>query len=138
MVVPSVKITEIAAGAKRRTDNVMRHIMPTWKDVLTIAEKLPKVEADIWYGTPGLKVGGKGFARLRTEAGGSVVMLCTLEEKERLLESGEPAYFTEPHYDNFGAILIDLSKISKDALHELVVSAWRLKATPKIRALLTR
>jgi hypothetical protein len=110
--------------------------VPTWEEVTTLARRLPKVEVSTWYGTPGLKVAGKGFARLRTEAEGGLVLMCSLEEKERLLESGEPAYYTTPHYDGYGAILVDLSKVDPEALRELVVKSWRTKATPKVRALL--
>jgi hypothetical protein len=109
--------------------------MPTWRDVIAIARALPRVEVSTWYGTPGLKVAGKGFARLRTEAEGGLVLMCSLDEKERLLESGEPAYYTTPHYDGYGAIIVDLSTIDRDALRELIVESWRIKATPKVRAL---
>ena len=106
----------------------------TWEDVIAIARELPQVEVSTWYGTPGLKVAGKGFARLRTEAEGGLVLMCSLEEKERLLESGEPAYYTTPHYDGYGSILVDLSKVSHDALRALIVQSWRIKATPRLRA----
>jgi hypothetical protein len=109
--------------------------MPTWQDAITIARTLPKVEVATWYGTPGLKVAGKGFARLRTEAEGGLVLMCSIEEKERLLESGEPEYYTTPHYDGYGSIIVDLKKISRVALRELIVQAWTMKATPKVRAL---
>src|SRR6476619_8043074 len=112
--------------------------MPTWKDAITIATALPRTEAATWYGTPGLELAGKGVARLRTEAEGGLVLMCSLEEKERLLESGEPAYFTTPHYDGYGSIIVDLSKVDRAALRELIVQAWRIKATPKLRALLDR
>ena len=55
------------------------------------------------YRTPALKVRGKGFARLRTEAEGLLVLLCRLEEKEALLASGDPAFTTTAHYDGYGA-----------------------------------
>jgi hypothetical protein len=110
--------------------------VPTWNDVIRLVRALPAVEVSTWYGTPGLKVAGKGFARLRTEAEGGLVLLCSLEEKARLLESGEPAYYTTPHYDGYGSIIVNLSRVDPDALHELVVQAWRLKATPKLRAVL--
>jgi hypothetical protein len=109
--------------------------MPTWRDAIAIAQSLPQVELSTWYGTPGLKVAGKGFARLRTEAEGGLVLMCSLDEKERLLESGEPAYYTTPHYDGYGAIIVNLSKIDRDALRELIVQSWRIKATPRLKAL---
>jgi hypothetical protein len=108
--------------------------VPTWKDAIAIAKTLPKVEVGTWYGTPGLKVAGKGFARLRTEAEGGLVLMCSLDEKERLLESGEDAYFTTPHYDGYGSIIVNLAKVSPDALRELIVQSWRLKAPPALRA----
>ena len=105
----------------------------TWDDAIAIAQALPQVEVSTWYGTPGLKVAGKGFARLRTEAEGGLVLMCSLDEKERLLESGEPAYYTTPHYDGYGSILVDLSKVDADALRELIAGAWRIKAPARLR-----
>ena len=108
--------------------------MATWDDVVAIAQRLPKTEVSIWYGTPGLKVAGKGFARLRSESDGGVVLLCSLDEKARLLESGEPGYYTTPHYDGHGSILVNLSLVDPLALHELVVQAWRTKAPKNLGA----
>jgi hypothetical protein len=109
--------------------------MPTWKDVVTIAKTLPGVEVTTWYGTEGLKVGGKGFARLRSEAEGGLVLLCTLDEKQDLLDSGDPAYYTTPHYDGFGAIIVNLSKVHKDALRDLMLQSYQMKAAePAMRA----
>src|SRR5260370_39792364 len=110
--------------------------MPTWRDAIAIARKLPQVEVSTWYGTPGLKVAGKGFARLRTEAEGGLVLMCSLDEKERLLESGEPAYYTTPHYAGHESIIVNLPKIDRDALRERIVQSWRISPTPKLRALL--
>jgi hypothetical protein len=108
--------------------------MPTWNDAIVIARTLPGVEVSTWYATPGLKVAGKGFARLRTEAEGGLVLMCSLDEKARLLESGEP-YYTTPHYDGYGSIIVDLEHVDREALRELVEQAWRMKAPAKLRAL---
>ena len=108
--------------------------MATWNDVVAIAQTLPQTEVSTWYGTPGIKVAGKGFARLRSESDGGVVLLCSLDEKARLLESGEPAYYTTAHYDGFGSILVNLSLVDPLALHELVVQAWKTKAPRKLGA----
>jgi len=102
--------------------------MPTWKDVVAIAKTLSGSEVAIWYGTPGLKVKGKGYARHRTEAEGGLVLMCSLEEKERLLESGDPAYYTTPHYDGYGSIIVNLALVQPDALRELMTASWKMKA----------
>jgi hypothetical protein len=107
--------------------------MPTWDDVVTIARALPEVEESTWYRTPALKVRGKGFARLRTEAEGWLVLLCALEEKEALLAAGDPAFRTTPHYDGYGAILVDLDHVERDQLAELVAEAWRRTAPARLR-----
>lgn len=109
--------------------------MPTWRDVVAIARTLPETTVGTWYGTPGLKVGGKGFGRFRAESDGGVVMLCSLDEKARLLASGDPAFYTTPHYDGYGSILVNLSHISLAALRERIILAWRMKAAKRLAAM---
>lgn len=99
----------------------------TWEDVVALASGLPEVAESTWFRTPSLKVRGKGFARLRSEAEGGLVLMCSLDEKEALLAAGG-AYYTTPHYDGYGAILVDLDRADPDELRELVVESWRLKA----------
>jgi hypothetical protein len=106
--------------------------MTTWEDVVRLASELPEVEASTWYRTPALKVAGKGFARLRTEAEGGLVVMCGLDEKAALLESGDAAFFTTPHYDGTGSIIVDLEKVDVDQLRELLEEAWRLKAPKRL------
>ena len=99
-----------------------------WKDVTTLALKLPKTEVSTWYGTPGVKVAGKGFLRLRTEAEGGLVVLCDMDKKTALLRSGDPAFYTTQHYDGFGSILVNLRKVKRAELAHLITEAWRRKA----------
>ena len=106
--------------------------MTTWEDVVRLASELPEVEAATWYRTPALKVAGKGFARLRTEAEGGLVVMCGLDEKAALLESGDAAFFTTPHYDGSGSIIVDLDRVDVDQLRELLEEAWRLKAPRRL------
>jgi len=106
--------------------------MTTWEDVVRLASELPEVEASTWYRTPALKVAGKGFARLRTEAEGGLVVMCGLDEKAALLDSGDAAFFTTPHYDGHGSIIVDLDRVDVDQLRELLEEAWRLKAPRRL------
>ncbi|WP_214406011.1 MmcQ/YjbR family DNA-binding protein [Pseudonocardia lacus] len=107
--------------------------MPTWDDVVEIARELPGVSESTWYRTPALKVRDKGFARLRTEAEGLLVLMCRLDEKEAVLAAGDPAFTTTPHYDGYGAILVDLDRIDRDRLAEAVRDAWWEKAPAALR-----
>ena len=105
----------------------------TWEDVVALGRELPGVEESTWYRTPSLKVGGKGFARLRTEAEGAVMLRCPMAEKEALLASGDPAFFTTPHYDGYASILVDLDRVDRAQLAELVDGAWWQAAPAKLR-----
>jgi len=107
--------------------------MPSWAEVVAMASELPEVEESTWFRTPSLKVAGKGFARLRAEAEGGLVLMCALDEKEALLASGDPAFYTTPHYDGYGAILVDLAAVDPDQLRELIEESWRRKAPAKLR-----
>lgn len=107
--------------------------MPTWDDVVETAKRLPEVEESTWFRTPSLKVAGKGFARLRTEAEGGLVLMCDLDEKAALLASGDPAFYTTPHYDGHGSILVDLEQVDPGRLAELIEEAWRIKAPARLR-----
>lgn len=108
--------------------------MPNWDDVVRIGCALPGAEESTWNRTPSLKVRGKGFVRLQTEAEGLLVVLCSLVEKEALLASGDPAFSTTAHYDGYGAVLVDLDRIGDDQLAELVEEAWRIRAPAALRA----
>jgi hypothetical protein len=51
-----------------------------------------------------------------------------------LLESGDAAFFTTPHYDGYGSISVDLAKVDVGQLRELLEEAWRLKAPKRLTA----
>ena len=108
--------------------------MATEDDVREIAMALPQVTEEQWYGTPGYKVAGKGFLRLRTEAeGGLVVFVPDLGEKEALLTANPEAYHTTPHYDRYPAVLVNVAEADATELRELITESWRIKAPVKLR-----
>ncbi|HKN42716.1 MAG TPA: MmcQ/YjbR family DNA-binding protein [Propionibacteriaceae bacterium] len=95
---------------------------------------LPDTTEEQWYQTPGYKVAGKGFLRLRTEAeGGLVVFVSDLGEKEALLTGDPDTFFTTPHYDGYTVVLVNLDKIDQDELRELITDSWMIKALPRLR-----
>src|SRR2546426_10536844 len=49
-------------------------------------------------------------------------------DKEALLASDQERFFTEPHYNDFPAILVRLTMIEVDELEELILDAWRCQA----------
>ncbi|MFD0775889.1 MmcQ/YjbR family DNA-binding protein [Streptomonospora algeriensis] len=107
--------------------------MADWEQVVAIGRGLAEVEESTSYNTAALKVGGRMFVRLRAEAEGVLVVMCGLDEKQALLASGDPAFFTTAHYDGYGAILVDLERVEGCELAELVTEAWRIKAPARLR-----
>ncbi|GAA1766880.1 MULTISPECIES: MmcQ/YjbR family DNA-binding protein [Streptomonospora] len=107
--------------------------MADWDDVVALGRGLMEVEESTSYNTPALKVRGRLFVRLRSEAEGALVVMCGLDEKEALLASGDPAFFTTAHYDGYGAVLVDLERVGHGELAELVTEAWRIKAPARLR-----
>lgn len=108
--------------------------MVTEEDVRAIALSLPGTTEEQWHQTPGYKVAGKGFLRLRTEAeGGLVVFVSDMGEKQALLASDPDAFFTTPHYDGSPIVLVNLDKIDHEELRELITDSWLIKAPPKLR-----
>lgn len=105
--------------------------MASEADVRAIALSLPGTTEEQWYQTPGYKVAGKGFLRLRTEAeGGLVIFVSDIGEKEALLTSGSDAFYTAPHYDGSPVVLVDLDKIARNELRELITDSWLIKRHP--------
>lgn len=60
---------------------------------------------------------GQGVLRVRSEAaGGLVVFVSDLGEKEAVLASNSEKFFTTPHYDGYPTVLVNLAAIEVDSL----------------------
>jgi len=101
--------------------------------VREIALALPGMEEGTSYGTPAFRVRKKLVARLKEDAE-SLVVFVTLDEKEALLVAAPEVYFTTPHYDGYGAILVRLSEVDADELAERIEGVWRRVAPKRLVA----
>ena len=108
--------------------------MPTWNDVLAVAERLPGVEVGQSYGTPSLKVRNKFMCRLRTRPDALVMRVIDLEDRDALLKGNPGVYFITPHYKEYPVVLVRLEQIDPTELSELVEDAWRLQAPKRLVA----
>jgi hypothetical protein len=54
------------------------------------------------------------------------------EEKAALIASDPAAFFTEPHYHGYPAVLVRLDAIDEDELGELLADAWRAAAPRRL------
>jgi hypothetical protein len=108
--------------------------VPTWSDVVELGLRLPEVEESTWYGTPALKVRGKGFCRLRTNPDALVMRVIDLADAEALVKGRPDVFFTTPHYDGWPYVLVRLDQVSPEQLAELVEDGWRIQAPGRVVA----
>jgi hypothetical protein len=107
--------------------------MVTFEQVRKIALSLENVEESTSYGTPAFKAGGKLMARLR-EDGDSLVVGTTFEERQEMLADDPETYYITEHYLKYPWILVRLSRVSPDALRDLLGRALRLASMKNRRA----
>jgi hypothetical protein len=62
------------------------------------------------------------------------VRVSSLAEKDRILASGPTKFFTEPHYNGFPAVLVNLPSITVRELKPLIIEAWRCQAPKDLTA----
>ena len=90
---------------------------------------LPELTFADWYGTPGIKVSGKGIARIKDL--GTLVLLLPMADKELLMQTAADIYFETDHYKGWPAVLIRLAVVSDEELALRISQAWRAKASKR-------
>jgi len=93
---------------------------------------LPGVEAATRHdGTPVLKLHGifvAGLATHRSAERNTLVVRADLEERARLLEDAPETYYVTDYYRKYPLVLVRLSHVDRDALHDLLSVSSRLAA----------
>jgi len=91
---------------------------------------LPGVVATTKYdGSPRLTVGGIFMAGLATHPSaepGTLVVRYDIEERAWLLEDAPETYYLTDYYRSYPLVLARLSRLDKQALHDLLSVSWRL------------
>ena len=103
-----------------------------WEQLRKLARELPEVVEAPWYGTPALKVRGKGFVRLKEDRRSVVFLLESVDEQEWLIRARPEIYFITDHYRGWPSVLARLSKLSVTECRMRLERAWRLKAPPAL------
>jgi hypothetical protein len=122
--------------------------MATIDDVARLAALLPEVtDGEDKWGHRAWSVAGNGFAWERpfskadikrygsdTPPGGPILALrvADLAEKEAILATGTPGFFTIPHFNGYKAYLVQLNAVAEAALREAIEDAWLSQASPAL------
>lgn len=96
--------------------------------VESIARSLPDVDVGTAWGKPALRVGGKMFACMaahKSAEPNTLVVMMDVASRDALIEDDPNTYYLKPHYVNYPCLLVRLSRIHADALHDLIVGAHR-------------
>ena len=119
----------------------------TIDDVAAIAGTLPEVVegerhgARTWFVGKAAFLWERGYSKADLKRFGDetppdgplvAVRVADLAEKEAILAAGEPGVFTISHFDGYPALLIQLKKVRKRALRELITDAWLACAPPRL------
>jgi len=104
--------------------------------VRTIGLELPGVEESTMYGAPALKVRGKLLACMASHKSaepGSLVVRIGFDDREALIADDPRVYYVKPHYEGYASVLVRLRLVERDALQDLLRSAWRFvtASTPR-------
>jgi len=99
--------------------------------VLGIARDLPGVEVGVCYGTPGLRVKKKRFARHLPDDDASVVR-ATHEQRDALMAEDSKVFYVTDHYLNHPWVSVRLGTVSFSALEDVLTQAWRQRAPKRL------
>jgi hypothetical protein len=97
-----------------------------------MALRMPETIEGPCYGTPGYRVRGKLFARLR-EDGATFVVSVDRDTREALIEANPKAFFLTEHYRPYDWMLVRLSAVSANELEDMLRLAWSRKAPKRLR-----
>jgi hypothetical protein len=97
-----------------------------WEKVRPLALSLPETYEQLCHGTPACYVGKKFFTRIQ-ENGETLVVYN--DDRDTWIESDPELFFYTDHYKDYPILLINLPKVSKKTLQELLLISWKLRAS---------
>ena len=122
--------------------------MASLEDVERLVAELPETVETTRHGNRTWSVAGKAYAWERPFSKADLrrfgdttppadpilaIRVEDLAEKEAVLAERAPhGFFTIPHFDNYAAVLIELSKVPEPILREALTDGWLVFAPPHL------
>jgi hypothetical protein len=110
----------------------------TFRTVRAIGLKLPGVEEGTMYGSPALKLRGAMIACMTSHKSAernTLAVRADDAQRDALIAEAPEIYYVKPHYEGYSVVLVRLSRVSPDAMRDLLAGACRLmSATGKKRS----
>ena len=106
--------------------------------VRDIGLKLPGVQESTAYGAPALKVQGQLLACIpsnRSAEPDSLLVRVDFHDRTELLAADPDVYYVTDHYVGYTGVLVRLSRVTPDALRDLLGMARKFvtrKASPRV------
>ena len=118
--------------------------MPTpasFDRVRRVGRDLEDVAEGTSYGSPALKVRGKMFACIAVDKSaepGTLAVRMSFLERDLRVQAEPDVYYLKPHYVNYPCVLARLSRLSDDALRELLETGWQFERSVRKRGAPTK
>ena len=106
----------------------------TFATVRAIGLRLPEVEESTMYGAPAIKLKGRMLACMASNKSAepkTLVVRTTFEERDLLIAEQPDTYYVKEHYLTFPVVLVRLSRVNPDAIHDLLGVAFRMVGAEK-------
>ena len=95
---------------------------------IAVGRTLPDVEVTTTWGASALKVRGRMFACVainKSAEPNSMVVRMDMAQRDLLLEEDPATYYVTDHYVDYPCVVVRLSRISPEALDDLIRGAHR-------------
>jgi len=102
--------------------------------VRDMALTFPGVEESTCYGAPALRVNGQRIAAIpvnRSAEPGSLGFSIAIEDRDELIAAAPDVYYVTNHYVGYPCVLVRMSRINEDVLHELLSMAYKFVTRKK-------
>jgi hypothetical protein len=101
----------------------------SFADVRTLAAGLDGIQEGTAYGAGCLRVKKTMIActAINKAAEPNTLMIrLTFDQRDELIAEQPDVYYLKPHYEPYPCVLVRLSQVHREALRELLHTAWRL------------